>query len=191
MPNTVLTHVRSVKGTKHRVATDVIVHSCIAVDVRHLCKCEQARPSLMEFVLCQVTMGINYFGAFYLTHLLLGKLLQQPRSRVVFENSVSEVHGELHWDDLPYAFEPSIALISDASQCLLNFHATPASKLASNCTLPQSQEQVRNTQAECFVAHKWCTYKYTGRILNRLYSPSVSSSIPSGVSLVLHGCRQA
>lgn len=47
-------------------------------------------------------MGINYFGAFYLTHLLADKLLQQPRSRVVFENSVSEVHGELHWDDLTY-----------------------------------------------------------------------------------------
>ena len=47
-------------------------------------------------------MGINYFGAFYLTHLLMDKLLQQPRSRVVFENSVSEVHGELHWDDLTY-----------------------------------------------------------------------------------------
>ena len=45
-------------------------------------------------------MGINYFGAFYLTHLLMDKLLQQPRSRIVFENSVSEVHGELHWDDL-------------------------------------------------------------------------------------------
>ncbi|KAL0036244.1 hypothetical protein WJX79_009773 [Trebouxia sp. C0005] len=48
----------------------------------------------------EVTMGINYFGAFYLTHLLADKLLQQPRSRIVFENSVSEVHGELHWDDL-------------------------------------------------------------------------------------------
>lgn len=48
----------------------------------------------------QVTLGINYFGAFYLTHLLAEKLLQQPRSRIVFENSVSEVHGELHWDDL-------------------------------------------------------------------------------------------
>lgn len=48
-------------------------------------------------------MGINYFGAFYLTHLLADKLLQQPKSRIVFENSVSEVHGELHWDDLTYA----------------------------------------------------------------------------------------
>lgn len=48
----------------------------------------------------EVTMGINYFGAFYLTHLLADKLLQQPRSRIVFENSISEVHGELHWDDL-------------------------------------------------------------------------------------------
>jgi len=52
--------------------------------------------------LAQVTLGIN-FGAFYLTHLLADKLLQQPRSRIVFENSVSEVHGELNWDDLTYA----------------------------------------------------------------------------------------
>lgn len=54
--------------------------------------------------LAQVTLGINYFGAFYLTHLLAEKLLQQPRSRIVFENSISEVHGELNWDDLTYAF---------------------------------------------------------------------------------------
>ncbi len=58
--------------------------------------------------LAQVTLGINYFGAFYLTHLLADKLLQQPRSRIVFENSVSEVHGELNWDDLTYAFTLTI-----------------------------------------------------------------------------------
>ncbi len=62
--------------------------------------------------LAQVTLGINYFGAFYLTHLLADKLLQQPRSRIVFENSVSEVHGELNWDDLTYA----LALIVNHKQ---------------------------------------------------------------------------
>ena len=79
------------------------------LDVDVLSQCDSA-----QFVCCgkltqvrfvaQVTLGINYFGAFYLTHLLADKLLQQPRSRIVFENSVSEVHGELNWDDLTYAF---------------------------------------------------------------------------------------
>lgn len=48
----------------------------------------------------QVTMGINYFGAYYLVHLLMDKLMEQERSRIVFENSVSEAHGELDWDNL-------------------------------------------------------------------------------------------
>ena len=93
---------------------------CIAKHVKHVCGCAQVCPSLrLQCMTLQVTMGINYFGAFYLTHLLLGKLLQQPRSRVIFENSVSEVHGELHWDDLTHVPQPSNPSLNGSECCRL------------------------------------------------------------------------
>eukprot|EP00884_Botryococcus_braunii_P000024 jgi/Botrbrau1/10021/Bobra.0012s0108.1 len=53
-------------------------------------------------ILClQVTLGTNYWGSFYLTHLLLPRLKEAENSRVVFTTSLSEVHGDVDWSDLP------------------------------------------------------------------------------------------
>lgn len=48
----------------------------------------------------EVTIGTNYFGHFYLTHLLLDKLRQsQKNPRVVFMGSTFEVIGTIDWED--------------------------------------------------------------------------------------------
>ncbi|KAK9829924.1 hypothetical protein WJX72_008676 [[Myrmecia] bisecta] len=51
-----------------------------------------------------VTMATNYFGHWYLTHLLLdnlrGSASPATPARVVFTASLSEAHGDLTWDDL-------------------------------------------------------------------------------------------
>lgn len=53
----------------------------------------------------EVTLAINYWGAFYLTHLLLSRINQQAFSRIVFVNSISECHGQVDWEDLQ-GFKP-------------------------------------------------------------------------------------
>lgn len=48
----------------------------------------------------QVTMATNYFGTFYLTHMLLDNLAKSAPSRMVITNSLSEMHGHLDFSDL-------------------------------------------------------------------------------------------
>ncbi len=48
----------------------------------------------------QVTMATNYFGTFYLTHMLLDSLARSTPSRMVITNSLSEMHGHLDFSDL-------------------------------------------------------------------------------------------
>lgn len=50
----------------------------------------------------QVTLATNYWGAFYLTHLLLPSMNKDKASRIVFTTSLSEVHGDVDWSDLRY-----------------------------------------------------------------------------------------
>ncbi len=45
-------------------------------------------------------MATNYFGTFYLTHMLLDRLARSPPSRMVITNSLSEMHGHLDFSDL-------------------------------------------------------------------------------------------
>jgi hypothetical protein len=56
------------------------------------------------FVLGQVTLATNYWGTFYLTHLLLPMLGEAPNARIIFTTSLSEVHGDIDWSDLQYVF---------------------------------------------------------------------------------------
>jgi NAD(P)-dependent dehydrogenase (short-subunit alcohol dehydrogenase family) len=55
-------------------------------------------PHHIEHV--QVTMVTNYWGPFYLTHLLLPSLKRAERARIVMTASLSEVHGDIDWEDL-------------------------------------------------------------------------------------------
>jgi NAD(P)-dependent dehydrogenase (short-subunit alcohol dehydrogenase family) len=48
----------------------------------------------------EVTVGTNYFGHFYLTHLLLNKLTQSAPARIVFMSSTFENLGMVDWVDL-------------------------------------------------------------------------------------------
>ncbi|KAK9815820.1 hypothetical protein WJX72_010208 [[Myrmecia] bisecta] len=48
----------------------------------------------------EVTVGTNYFGTFYLTHLLMDKLKQTAPSRIVFQASLFEHLGHIDWKDL-------------------------------------------------------------------------------------------
>lgn len=48
----------------------------------------------------QITVGVNYFGAFYLTQLLLDALKASQPSRVVWVSSPEESIGDIDWDDL-------------------------------------------------------------------------------------------
>lgn len=54
----------------------------------------------------QTTVGTNYFGHYYLTHLLLDKLVQTQKeggmARAVFMSSTFEQLGNINWDDLEY-----------------------------------------------------------------------------------------
>lgn len=48
-------------------------------------------------------MATNYFGTYYLTHMLLEDLKASAPSRMVITNSLSEMHGHLEFDDLKCA----------------------------------------------------------------------------------------
>ena len=52
----------------------------------------------------QTTVGTNYFGHYYLTHLLLGNLIKTQKeggmARAVFMSSTFEQLGNINWDDL-------------------------------------------------------------------------------------------
>jgi len=48
----------------------------------------------------EVTLGINHFGPFYLTHLLLNNLEQSAPSRIVNLGSIAENFGRSDWKDL-------------------------------------------------------------------------------------------
>lgn len=52
----------------------------------------------------ETTVGTNYFGHYYLTHLLLDKLVQTQKeggmARAVFMSSTFEQLGNINWDDL-------------------------------------------------------------------------------------------
>ena len=57
-------------------------------------------PAQPQFILLQVTLGTNYFGPFFLTHLLMERLRASAPSRLVWVVSSLEVVGDIHWDDL-------------------------------------------------------------------------------------------
>lgn len=48
----------------------------------------------------EATLGINYFGPFFLTHLLMDRLKASAPSRLVFVVSSLETVGDIKWDDL-------------------------------------------------------------------------------------------
>ena len=48
----------------------------------------------------QVTLGTNYFGPFFLTHLLMDRLRTSAPARIVWVVSSLEVIGDITWDDL-------------------------------------------------------------------------------------------
>ena len=51
-------------------------------------------------ILLQPTQVSNYLGHFYLTHLLLEKLMETPQSRVVNLTSLVEPNGGIEWTDI-------------------------------------------------------------------------------------------
>ncbi|KAL3154197.1 hypothetical protein ABBQ32_013708 [Trebouxia sp. C0010 RCD-2024] len=48
----------------------------------------------------EVTLGTNYFGPFFLTHLLMDRLRASAPARIVWVVSSLEVVGDITWDDL-------------------------------------------------------------------------------------------
>ena len=54
----------------------------------------------------QAQMGVNYFGPFYLTHLLLEVIARSTPRRMVFTGSATEGHGDLDEPDLTCAPHP-------------------------------------------------------------------------------------
>lgn len=58
----------------------------------------------VEHFMLQTTVGTNYFGHYYLTHLLLDKLIQTQKedgmARAVFMSSTFEQLGNINWSDL-------------------------------------------------------------------------------------------
>ena len=66
----------------------------------HQCN-KPALTSARHDNLVQVTVGTNYFGHWYLTHLLLDPLKAAKPSRVVFVTSASETAPPaIDWDNL-------------------------------------------------------------------------------------------
>ena len=54
----------------------------------------------------QTTVGTNYFGHYYLTHLLLDNLVKTQKdggmARAIFMASTFEQLGNINWQDLEY-----------------------------------------------------------------------------------------
>lgn len=48
----------------------------------------------------EVTLATNYFGPFFLTHLLMDRLKASAPSRVVWVVSSLETVGDIKWEDL-------------------------------------------------------------------------------------------
>ena len=48
----------------------------------------------------QVTLGTNYFGPFFLTHLFMDRLRASAPARIVWVVSSLEVVGDITWNDL-------------------------------------------------------------------------------------------
>ena len=64
----------------------------------------------------QITVGVNYFGAFYLTTLLLETVKASAPSRVVWVSSPEESLGDIDWEDLECVARPCIVTSVD---CIL------------------------------------------------------------------------
>ena len=64
--------------------------------------------SVLEGCVPQITVGVNYFGAFYLTQLLLDTIKASQPSRVVLVSSPEESLGDIDWDDLQCVAEAEI-----------------------------------------------------------------------------------
>jgi NAD(P)-dependent dehydrogenase (short-subunit alcohol dehydrogenase family) len=52
------------------------------------------------FLLLQITLGVNFFGPFYLTQLLLPLLKASAPSRTMWVSSPEETLGETDWEDI-------------------------------------------------------------------------------------------
>ncbi len=68
---------------------------------------------LSSLMWCQITVGVNYFGAFYLTKLLLETVKASAPSRVVWVSSPEESLGDIDWEDLECAARPCILVSVD------------------------------------------------------------------------------
>jgi NAD(P)-dependent dehydrogenase (short-subunit alcohol dehydrogenase family) len=82
----------------------------------------------------QTTVGTNYFGHYYLTHLLLDKLVQTQKeggmARAVFMSSTFEQLGNINWDNLEYAH---LHVLCQTLQCCCSVNLTGAT-VSSFCT---------------------------------------------------------
>ena len=77
----------------------------------------------------QVTLATNYFGTYYLTHMLLDSLRASAPSRMVITNSLSEMHGHLDFSDLKCA----LLLAAGGSLCAHALQLLMCSIIASAC----------------------------------------------------------
>jgi len=64
---------------------------------------------------CQITVGVNYFAAFYLTKLLLETVKASAPSRVVWVSSPEESLGDIDWEDLECVARPCNATSVDCN----------------------------------------------------------------------------
>ena len=83
----------------------------------------------------QITVGVNYFGAFYLTQLLLETIKGSAPSRVVWVSSPEESLGDIDWDDL------ECARCSSATRCALCFLLPCAARVETGVPSPRQLEQ--------------------------------------------------